>query len=632
MFNAFAMAQQLHVSVKINGKEIKPFSRLTVEQSLWQHHAFTIVFNQDVIEAVGVYDMVQAKGFIGKTVIISFADLQNKELSDFKGVLTSVSLSNNLSASGDIIFTGFGSTIVLETNRNDASYLEETLGNIVKKTTSNVDTNLLTVKCAPTSDKSKPLPYVVQHNESNFEFLRRLAADYGQWFFYDGKSLHFGNKPSAPKLALSFPHDVSDYDLKMSIQSVNFKEVSFLSKEATDLNETSSSQKVDGLDALGNYALDVATQTFKFQSKKLTERKFNDASDLKDKLKIQKAALAAEMVVLRLNTDSAAIRIGSRISFSSKPLLDKPAHDMGEFLVTTITHHTDGLGNYENLIYAIPSSITIPPNPYAQKPLAETQIGVVIGNDDPEKRGRVQVKLLWQENEEKTPWLRVMAHSGGALGSGGKNRGIFFTPEIGDHVLIGFTQNDPERPFVLGSLMTGKTSDSGHNSDNQTKTIRTRSGATVYFHDKEKSKEQEIRIETDKDNYLSILVNNGNGNIKLFSTKEIEVKSKESIKVNSGETIHVEAGKSITMKSEKINMEASDSIKIKANKKIDLESTDITAKANNGIALSGAAKASLEAAQVEVNGSATTKVSANATLDVQSSGITSVKGTLVKIN
>lgn len=626
------MAQQLNVSVKINGKEITPFSRLTVEQSLWQHHAFTIVFNQDVIEAAGVYDMVQAKGFIGKTVIISFADLKKKELGDFKGLLTSVSLSNNLSASGDIIFTGFGSTIMLESNRNDASYLEQTLSSIVQKTTTNIDTNLLTIKCSPTSDKSKPLPYVVQHNESNFEFLRRLAAEYGQWFFYDGNSLHFGNKPSASKIALSFPHDVSDYDLKMSIQSVNFKEVSFLSKEGSDINESSGSQNVDGLDALGKYALDVASQTFKFQSKKLSERKFKEASELKDKLKIQKSALAAEMVVLRLNTDNPAIKIGSRISFSTKPLLDKPAHDMGEFFVTTLTHSTDGLGNYENLIFAIPSSITIPPNPYAQKPLAETQIGVVIGNDDPEKRGRVQVKLLWQENEEKTPWLRVMSHSGGALGSGDKNRGIFFTPEIDDHVLVGFTQNDPERPFVLGSLMTGKTSDSAHNSNNQTKTIRTRSGATVYFHDKEKSKEQEIRIETDKDNYLSILVNNGNGNIKLYSTKEIEVKSKESIKVNSGETIHVEAGKSITMKSEKINIEASDSIKIKANKKIDIESMDITAKANNAIALSGSAKASLEAAQVEVNGSATTKVSANATLDVQSSGITSVKGTLVKIN
>jgi uncharacterized protein involved in type VI secretion and phage assembly len=443
------------------------------------------------------------------------------------------------------------------------------------------------------------------------------------------------------KVDLCFPNNVSDYDLQMSIQSVNFQEFSFLSKEAKELNSKSNSQNVDGLDALGKFALNAATNTFKIESKQLSARKFKETADLNDKLKIRKSSLAAEMVMLHLNCDNPSLKVGSKISFSTKPLQDKAAQNHGEFIITSITHSTDGIGNYENLVYAIPSSVTIPPNPFIEKPMAETQMGIVLDNNDPEKRGRVQVKLLWQENDEKTPWLRVMSLSAGAQNGDKKNRGIFFTPEVGDMVLVGFTQNDPERPFVLGSMPTGKTSDTTKNNDNQTKAIRTRTGATIYFHDKEKSKEQEIRIQTDKENYLSILVNNGNGNIKLYSTKEIEVKSKELINIKSGGTINISATKELNMKAENIKMEASDSITIKAEKNIKQKSgqdfeveagKDLKSKATMNVSLEGGSKTHVAGMVVDVQSQTTMEVKAQAMLSVQASGITEVKGGLVKIN
>ena len=40
-----------------------------------------------------------------------------------------------------------------------------------------------------------------------------------------------------------------------------------------------------------------------------------------------------------------------------------------------------------------------------------------------------------------------------------KTEDFFFTPEINDFVIVGFTQNDPNRPFVMGSVPHGKAID-----------------------------------------------------------------------------------------------------------------------------------------------------------------------------
>ena len=35
--------------------------------------------------------------------------------------------------------------------------------------------------------------YIVQYNETNFEFLRKLASRFGEWLFYDGTELSYYN-------------------------------------------------------------------------------------------------------------------------------------------------------------------------------------------------------------------------------------------------------------------------------------------------------------------------------------------------------------------------------------------------------------------------------------------------------
>ncbi|HEX4722134.1 MAG TPA: phage baseplate assembly protein V [Pseudonocardiaceae bacterium] len=78
--------------------------------------------------------------------------------------------------------------------------------------------------------------------------------------------------------------------------------------------------------------------------------------------------------------------------------------------------------------------------------------GVVTNNNDPNTSGRVKVALPWLSPTYESDWVRVVQ-----VGSG-KSSGSLFTPETGDEVMVGFEFGDPRRPYVLGGLRNGNTS------------------------------------------------------------------------------------------------------------------------------------------------------------------------------
>jgi uncharacterized protein involved in type VI secretion and phage assembly len=77
--------------------------------------------------------------------------------------------------------------------------------------------------------------------------------------------------------------------------------------------------------------------------------------------------------------------------------------------------------------------------------------GIVTNNNDPQPRGRVKVSLPWLSPAYESDWARV------AQFGAGKKSGAFFTPEVGDEVLVGFEFGDPRRPYVLGGLRNANT-------------------------------------------------------------------------------------------------------------------------------------------------------------------------------
>jgi len=66
--------------------------------------------------------------------------------------------------------------------------------------------------------------------------------------------------------------------------------------------------------------------------------------------------------------------------------------------------------------------------------------GVVTDARDPERRGRVQLRVPLVSGDEQI-WAPVVAQGRTA-----------FIPEAGNEVLVAFEGGDPRSPFVLGAL------------------------------------------------------------------------------------------------------------------------------------------------------------------------------------
>ena len=78
--------------------------------------------------------------------------------------------------------------------------------------------------------------------------------------------------------------------------------------------------------------------------------------------------------------------------------------------------------------------------------------GEVTNTNDPDKLGRIRVKLpnISQESDPEGWWARI------ATTSAGKERGVLMLPQVGDKVIVGFENGDTRAPVVLGSVWDGK--------------------------------------------------------------------------------------------------------------------------------------------------------------------------------
>jgi uncharacterized protein involved in type VI secretion and phage assembly len=167
----------------------------------------------------------------------------------------------------------------------------------------------------------------------------------------------------------------------------------------------------------------------------------------------------------------------------------------------------------------------------------------VIDVKDPKKLGRVQVRYRWHDLDQQTRWLRVLTlYTGNA-------RGVLFTPEIGDEVLVAFEQGDPERAYVLGSLWNGK---DAAPQEPLAKKIITRSGNTIQFFDEPAGKECIEIFSPEGQCYVQLsngagggplLTIHSEGDIAIEAKGEVRIASQSFVLATKGDAQHDIGGK-----------------------------------------------------------------------------------------
>lgn len=243
----------------------------------------------------------------------------------------------------------------------------------------------------------------------------------------------------------------------------------------------------------------------------------------------------------------------------------------GDVLVTGVRHEFDTVQGWKTHLQfggvepdpALRERLQAHPTATLLGPVAGLQIAVVTDNEDPSGEFRVRVRLPLQVEGDDGLWARVAAPDAG------QQRGLFFRPEIGDEVLLGFLEDDPRQPVVLGMLHSSAlAAPLQPSNDNYQKGYTSRSGIELLFDDEKKS----LLLRTPGGNRLlldddggAITLEDKSGNKIEMTSDGITISSAGALALKSSTGAQLEAGTTMDLKaSAAATLEGSASTDIKS--------------------------------------------------------------------
>ena len=206
--------------------------------------------------------------------------------------------------------------------------------------------------------------------------------------------------------------------------------------------------------------------------------------------------------------------------------------------------------------------------------VAGLQIGIVtVLENDPDGEDRIKVRLPMISTSDEGMWARISTLDAG------KERGTFFRPEIGDEVIVGFLNDDPRHPVVLGMChSSAKPAPEPPKDDNHHKGYVSREKMKFTFDDEKKI----ITLETPGGNKITL--------------------SDE----DKGIILQDQNGNKITMDDTGIKIESIKDMSFKATGDTKLEGMNMNLKGSAAFKAEGASTAEISGANTTIKGSAAT--------------------------
>lgn len=603
------------VEIKINGETIRRVNHVRIGQRFESHHDFEISVSPDMLGNRSVILKNVADKFVGKSAAITLK--QGREGSPeqtqiFSGIVTSVRLVKGQSQASTFLISGLSPTIQLAAGVTTRSFTEKSLADIVSQ--------VLTPFSFPTSvspANSTPIPYITQYEEDNFHFLQRLAEEFGEWMFYDGRSLIFGKsvRETSPTVALTHGTNLFDMEYGLRVTPLNFKASYFDYEAFKQFVSNSSAEQVEGLSSFSQMTLDRSGEVFADELVNINFTNHPNENSLKRAVKLKKSEQANKLAVFTGRTPEMEMKIGGLVTITEPVFVDgvrTDTIDYGTFVVTRLNHFLDARGVYQANFEAIPQDSDFPPVDYRiVSPFAKTHIAVVRDTNDPLKLGRVKVQFGWQPTGESTPFIRVSSMMTGRSKS-------YFIPELQDMVMVDFEFGNPDLPFVSGSMYTNddgprKPGDQLFQPDDNIKGFITKGGNHIIIDDTEGK--EKIHI-FNKENKNEI-------ELSMEGNSHINIKSKGSVNISAG---------SISLNASKININASEDLVLHGEKTFKGSSKETIDVKSKGFKVATDADIELEGLNVKIKAKANASVEATANLDLKGGAIANLKGGVVNIN
>lgn len=522
----------------------------------------------------------------GASIRLDAGDINSQE-TVFEGLVTSVRIQVARDGHSYMVLECRDCAYPATQGRKNRIFEKKSDSEIIKETLSSYGS----VSVDSTSCKHNSL---VQYYCTDWDFALSRADACGLYVCCEGKKINV-KKPAvdgSPVLGLTFGEDMIDFNLELTAgdQYADYQAVSWSSEKLEAVVESAPSPKY-------NKQGDLTPAKIATGGKMLLQ---TDAPTASDALKLWAGSMALRSALCRYQGTVSFYGTGKVKPGCLVELKGLGKRFNGNLFAGSVTHSIrDNVWITEVGAGVSPSGIMDEPD--VESPSAAGFLPGLHGlhsavvkklDGDPQGECRIQVELPWMDGQSKLLWARLVS----LYATDGAS--MFFLPEVGDEVVVGFMNNDPSHPVVVGSFY-GKMQKPPFEYDkkNNTKAIVTREKLTVCF-------DEEKKVMT--------------------------------LKTPAGNTVELsDDGKSICLKDQHGNEIKTDNggVAITSNKDIKLTAKGgITLSANSKISCSAKSDASLEGMNVNIQAKVGATVKGNAKAELSASGQTTVKGAMVMIN
>ncbi|PXY42394.1 Rhs element Vgr protein [Flavobacterium cheongpyeongense] len=276
----------------------------------------------------------------------------------------------------------------------------------------------------------------------------------------------------------------------------------------------------------------------------------------------------------------------------------------GDHFISSVTHDLSE-GNWITEI-----SIGLSPLWFTEEPdvMAPSASGLLPGargifngtvkkiDSDPDSQYRILVTVPLFDTNGEGIWARLsnFYSTNGA--------GVFFLPEVGDEVIIGFLNEDPRYPIILGSVYSSSNLKPYEgltpNEKNSIKAIVSKSKIAIEFDDENvvwtlSTPNKNTIIVSDKDKQITI--KDQNDNSVVMSSSGITIKSAKDINIEATQNVNIKGNQGVSIASSGGDVAIS-GLNIK-----ETAQSQYTAKGNLNAEVQGGAQLVLKGAMVMIN-------------------------------
>ncbi|MBW2737600.1 MAG: type VI secretion system tip protein VgrG, partial [Deltaproteobacteria bacterium] len=505
---------------------------------------------------------IKFEDIIGKNVTVSII-LADGDKRFFNGIISSFSQgSGGGETGGDPHFSHYTATMVpwfwLLTRTADSRIFQKlSVPDIVEKIFTEkefLDYKLLL------NDSYEKRDYCVQYRETDFNFISRLLEEEGICYFFEHEekkhTLILADasdkfKPCPKQESARYQISAGGWleedvitsmekmqeirPAKYSINDFNFE------IPGTDMKVDVSTKQMLGPGEREIYDY-PGLYTKKAQGERLTTIRMEEEE--------------TKITTITGSSDCRAFTSGYRFD-----LLEYFREDMNNkpYVLVSVNHGaTEPVGgsgqesgqSYTNSFTCIPFDVTYRPPRLTPKPVVEgAQTAIVVGPAGeeiyPDEHGRVKVQFHWDRegtnDENSSCWIRVSQVWAGA------GWGAMHIPRIGQEVIVGFLEGDPDRPIITGRVYHGTNTPPYSLPDEKTKsTIKSDSslggGGSNEIRFEDKKGEEEIYLHGQKDWTIAI---ENDKNQTVGHDETLSVGNDKTIEIGANHTESIGANMSI---------------------------------------------------------------------------------------